>query len=209
MAPSNSNDLARRIARGEARTYWEQNLVDGRRAAIHRLVDWMQPLAGRRVLAAAGSEGHLARRLASSGAEVVGCSAGGDAVTGARLAASEVDLGSASPADVLTGDRHFDDVVLWELLERLDEADAGHLFAALETAAPQRLYVALRLQPRWSRWLASYPGDELPTADPVRILRSLHLATDYRLHRHHTITRRNSALRVLELLPARVPGEAV
>ncbi len=202
-------ELRHRLERGTPQGYWEENLADGRRAAVRQLLRWMDPLAGRRVLDAACGLGAIARTIASRGATVTGCGLEGPAAHDeGEPQASAIDLRPEPATMVLSepvlgepvlgepGPR-WDDVVLWEVFEDLALRERLALLSALESHAASRLFVAVRLESSWNRWL-NIPGHLLPAGDPVLISRSLHLETHYRLKRQETVTRRNSAIRLLE-----------
>ena len=202
-------DLRRRIERGEPASYWEENLVECRRVALAKLFEWAEPVSGRSVLDLRCGAGSLARALCHHDAHVTACDWDPEASPDAERAAGAqegvrggppIDWRHEHPVGLLErAVQPFDDVVIWAVLEDLGEKARHDLLAALERLAPERLFVALHLESGWTRFAPGLVGAAMPTADPVEILRSIHLETSLRLERQETARRRNATVRLMQL----------
>lgn len=182
--------LRRRIERGEARGYWEENLVAGRRSAARRLLGRMAPLAGRRVLHLEPGGCDLPERVAAGGATAIVL----DSVPGPPVAPGPLRVCAGGSLPVAP--HSVDDVVLFEHPASIDPRVRAALLPELAHLTAARLFVVLREGSRWDRLAGAA---RLPTGDFTELLRELHLGTGYRLvHREHD-RRRNSVLVVAEL----------
>jgi hypothetical protein len=200
--------LADRVELGLAHGYWEENLVEGRRAALARLVAAMAPLRGRRVLDPACGWGTTARTLGAEGAHVVACtphprraSRVQRMLTGAG--AGEVVVVAAESLRVLRPGS-FDDAVLVEPAILATEGPPREAWLDdLDVLDLERVFLVLRLPSRWSAVAGGADRERLPVFDVTALLREVHLATRYRLERSADEKRRNSALRIAVLGRAR------
>jgi SAM-dependent methyltransferase len=193
--------LWRRIELERPATYWEENVVEGRRALRRRLLAWMEEVEGLRILDAGCGFGAMARLLTERGARVHGCDLRRDAIA---HAAANVD-GSGQTFAVedlripLAERGRFDAVLLLEVLEELG-SNPVDVLALLGGCGAPALYLSLRIEGAWSRLLEPILPRGLEAAvDPVATLRTLHLETPYRLVRQATIRRRNFGAQLMEL----------
>lgn len=201
-------DLWRRIELERPATYWEENVVEGRRALARRLLAWMEDVEGLRVLDAGCGFGGMARLLAERGALVHGCDLRPDAIAHAEELA-EGDNPTFCVEDLrspLGERRRFDAVLLLEVLEDLGREPLDVL-ALLGGCGARSLYLSVRTHGSWSRILEPLLPQGLEAAvDPITTLRTLHFETPYRLLRQATIRRRNYGAQLMELrIPQ--PGE--
>jgi len=180
-----------------AASYPEENAVAGRRAVRALLIDWLGAAAGARVLDLGCGSGTTAAALAAAGAKV--------AALDARLQAELARRGGVIPVvgdlrEVPLDTSTFDAVLLQEVVEDYPPEEQPALLEAVAGLGVPRWLLVLRERGDWQRLSDSpvtLPG--LATADPVRLLRVVHLRTPYRLVRRLGIRRRNYRAVVCEL----------
>jgi len=190
-----------RIERESPTTYWEENAILGRRDTYERLLERLQPIAGRRVLDAGCGLGLLARRLARAGAMVTGA----DLVSHRVLEARDAKGGGA-PAfavadfrDMLPAEGAFDDVVIQEVLEDYSPDERTDTVFRLAESRVPRIHLIFRQPGRWGGLIAPMlPEALVPTLDAVPLLRSIHLHTPYRLAHQESVRRRSYSVQIVE-----------
>lgn len=196
--------LADRVELGVPQGYWEENLADGRRAALLWLIDAMAPLAGRRVIDPFCGWGSVARLLHSGGARVVASAPSKQVVARARRRRNAED--GLEPSFVVTAEplgafrpRSFDDVVLIEPGALADDEPRDRFLQELDDLEAERVFLVLRVSTRWNALAGGGERESLPSFDFTTVLREIHLATRYRLVHSIEEKRRNSALRLATL----------
>ncbi|HVS12940.1 MAG TPA: methyltransferase domain-containing protein [Thermoanaerobaculia bacterium] len=193
--------------------YWEGHLADGRSEAMRRLLDWMEPLAGVTVLDAGCGHGAGAVELARRGARVLACDRDAARAAAVRRRARERGLALSLIVADLEGPGPWSAPAMvwwcWELFEHLSFEQRRRLFRRMEESRASALYFAVRVESRLGALVRPLLGAggaedrdelELPTLDPVPLLREIHLETDLRLERTETLRRRNSALAIARML---------
>ena len=189
--------LWRRIDREEAANYFEENVVAGRRQMRDLLLGWLEPVRSQRVLDLGCGSGATAALLARAGGQVTAVDCRPDFAAWSQRRGVRFVVGDIRHA--ITISETFSAVVLQEVLEDQSPSEQSSLLRALDQAPAERLLLVLRLQTGWHKWT---PGVEaianLPTVDPVPILRRVHLSTGYRLVRQKEIRRRNYRARAVE-----------
>jgi len=195
-------------------TYPEENLALGRRHEAAVLSTWLADpdgLEGLSVLDAGCGRGRFALRLASGGARVTGV----DLVP--RFAPRTLAAGRRGELSLVVGDfrdlvgspakDRFDALVLREVIQDYGPEGQRALRNALAGGPVRRLLITLRLGTGgWSRLFGGmWPEGLGGTVDPVVALRSLQLATPYRLKRQREIHRRNFRSWLGELTPIADP----
>jgi SAM-dependent methyltransferase len=201
-----------RIERETPATYWEENAVLGRQDAFAVLLARLQPIGGRRILDAGSGRGLLARRLAEEGARVTGVDVLFDHVSEARERGegSAVHWAAADFRDLLLARGAFDDLVLQEVIEDYGEDERVELFRGIAEADVPRMHVTFRRTGAWGGLIAPLLPPALVTAlDPVKVLRSIHRHTPYRISHQESVRRRSYHVQVVELTrgAGSTPGE--
>ena len=93
----------------------------------------------------------------------------------------------------------FTTVLLQEVLEDLPRSDRPALLQSVASLKAPRFFLVLRTETRWHRWAPRVAAiADLPTVDPVQVLRTVHLSTSYRLFRQDEVARRNYRATVIE-----------
>jgi SAM-dependent methyltransferase len=186
-----------RIERERPSTYWEENVVGGRRLARRTIVHWLEPLTRQTVLDAGCGAGGLAAHLAGLGATVVGIDLlprfrAAPRVKGLRFAVADV----RQPAGRVGA---FTTAILQEVLEDYPPEQRVDLVRALAEWGARRLILVTRVQSTWGDWAdrLSAKGGR-PPVDTVTLFRGIHLETPYFLTRRETVKRRNHAAEVSE-----------
>jgi 2-polyprenyl-3-methyl-5-hydroxy-6-metoxy-1,4-benzoquinol methylase len=220
-APSRHQGQLLRIERGAPQGYWEHNLLDGRRAAEAKIVEWFrdfginapssEPRDARSVLDAGCGIASLGARLTAAGARVTLADLAIERLWEARGRASAPldQTPRAASRCVLTDvtrsafrTQNFDDAIVFEVLEHLTAEHRAALLRTVDQAVRARLFLVFRIASRWDRWrdaLTPQMEEGLPMLDATAILRELHLATSFRLRRTAEVRRRNCALHCAEL----------
>jgi SAM-dependent methyltransferase len=195
----------RRIGIGRPQGYWEENAVAGRQRATERILAWMEPLEGRRILDAGCGGGDLARRMADAGA----------AVTAIDLVAPppgpELDRADAGNPLFLTGDfQQFlksgqadgvDTIVLSHVLEDYTADEHRDLLRATGDSGALRVYLIFLIPGTGSQLLGPLLPEGLGDAvDPIPLLRWVHLNTPFRQTRQDRVGIRNYRAQVTELI---------
>lgn len=111
---------------------------------------------------------------------------------GARFVAADLSQSCLRP------DR-FTTVLLQEVLEDLPRSDRAALLRSVASLKAPRFFLVLRTETPWHRWAPRVEAlADLPTVDPVQVMRTVHLCTSYRLLRHEEVARRNYRATVVE-----------
>lgn len=181
-----------RIEGGRPANYWEENTVAGRIRVQKKLLAWMRVQPGYQVLDAGCGRGLFSVRLARRGATVT--------AVDLYPRCSEV-LGAPGKVRVIRGDFRkifvarqpiFDSLVLSEVIEEYPPMERDRLFEWLCRIPFQRFYLVFKIGGPADSILGRVVAGELrQTLDPVRVLRSVHLRTPYRLERKEEIKVRN------------------
>jgi len=194
-----------RIERERPATWLEQNAVRGRRQVRDRLLDRMQPLAGRRILDAGCGLGILSRRLAAQGALVTA----GDLTGRFRRAGATED---SSPPTFVDGNfldllgteaeaPRFDDIVLVEVLEDYTPSERSNLLRRLAVGGSPRIWLVFRVAASGAGRLWDLaPDPEVETIEAVELLRSIHTITPYRQRHGESLSCRNYSAHLSELV---------
>jgi SAM-dependent methyltransferase len=186
-----------RVERERPATYWEENVVGGRRVASRTIVHWLEPLTRQTVLDAGCGAGGLAVRLAGLGARVVGVDLlprfrDAPRVAGLRFVVADLRE-RVSPLSSYTA------AVLQEVLEDYPPEERAGVVRSLAEWGIRRLILVVRIGSSWGDWadrLSNRGGQ--PPVDPVALFRGIHLETPYFLTRRETVRRRNHAAEVAE-----------
>jgi len=94
----------------------------------------------------------------------------------------------------------FDVLLLREVIQDYPPDEQKRVLRALAPAPARRVMLTLRQESGWSLWLRGmWPEGLGGSADPVALLRAIHLATPYRLTRQREIRRRNFSTWAAEL----------
>jgi SAM-dependent methyltransferase len=186
-----------RIESERPSTYWEENVIGGRRLARRTIVHWLEPLTRQTVLDAGCGAGGFAAHLAGLGARVVGIDLlprfrAAPRVKGLRFAVGDIRQPAA-----LAG--AFTTAILQEVLEDYPPEERVGVVQTLAGWGARRLILVTRIQSSWGDWAdrVSARGGRGPV-DTVTLFRGIHLETPYFLTRRETVKRRNHAAEVAE-----------
>jgi SAM-dependent methyltransferase len=186
-----------RIERERPSTYWEENVIGGRRLARRTIVHWLEPLTRQTVLDAGCGAGGLAAHLASLGARVIGVDLlarfrPAQKVKGLRFVLGDLRQPCVRPGVLTTA-------ILHEVLEDYPAEERVALVKAVAAWGAPRLILVTRVQSTWGDWAdrLSARGGRTPV-DTVSLFRGIHLETPYFLTRRETVKRRNHAAEVAE-----------
>ncbi len=192
-----------RIDDGRPASYLEHNARLGRERLRARILEWLAPLAGLRVLDAGCGTGLLAERLAAAGARVSGVDLVPRWIERARERAGGVSWVAGNLLDELAraGDGAFDAVVLSEVLEDYGYKEQASLLEPLLAAGVPRVLLAFRTADRGRGlerllWSWSAPAG----IDPISLLRWIHTATPYRQARGEVVSLRSYRVQLSELV---------
>jgi SAM-dependent methyltransferase len=200
-------DLGRRWRRIEDErpaSYFEQNIVVGRRKLRDRLMELMPEAAGRRILDAGCGLGKVASRLAEAGAQVTAV----DLVPGFIEAARDRSPRTGPTfvvgdfADYLGDqgkDAPFDTLVLTEVLEDYEPTERYELLRRIAASTVPWFYLAFRTVGDeggifWERLSDS----DTPGIREIDLLRWIHLGTPFRQTRQVKVHVRNYRVHVSE-----------
>jgi magnesium protoporphyrin O-methyltransferase len=194
-----------RIEEERPETYFEQNIVIGRRRLHEQLLEWIAEAAHQRILDAGCGLGSLAAKMAEAGAVVTGAD-----LVPAFVEAARQRTGPDGPTfaagdfvqqfDGNTETGPFDAVVVTEVLEDYDTSERHELLKAIAASGVPRLYLAFRstgLGPG-SLW-KHLGGDDDRELSEIELLRGIHLATPFRQKRQAKITVRNYRVHLSDL----------
>lgn len=200
-------DLGRRWQRIEDErpsSYFEQNIVVGRRELRERLTELLPETAGRRILDAGCGLGSVASRLAESGAQVTAVDLVPAFIEAARdrsprpgptfMVGDFVDFLGVDGAEV-----PFDVVVLTEVLEDYETTERYELLRRIAASGVPWFYLAFRTVGDeggifWER----LSGSDTSGIREIDLLRWIHLGTPFRQTRQVKVHVRNYRLHVSE-----------
>lgn len=182
-----------RLEDGQSTIYWEENAIAGRVQVHKKLISWMRLQPGYRILDAGCGRGQFSVRMARRGA----------IVTAVDLYPrfSEALRKTLPKARVVQGDFRkifvtrqpiFDGLVLSEVIEEYPPMERDRLFEWLCRIPFRKFYLTFKISSPAHSLLGRMMAGELShTLDPVRVLRSIHLRTPFRLERKEEIRVRN------------------
>jgi len=191
-----ASSVWRRIERESAADYWEENVVVGRRQVRALLRRRLEPLQAERVLDLGCGAGVSAAYLGRHGAEVTAIDRHPRFARWRRISA--VRFVAADLHQPCLGRQRFTTVLVQEVLEDFSRSDRTALLQSVAALAVPRLFLVLRTESGWHRWLRVAAISELPIVDPVQVIRSVHLSTSYRLLRQEEVSCRNYRATVVE-----------
>jgi len=195
-----------RIETARPASYFEENVVFGRRPLVRRLIEWLEPRAGLRVLDGGCGLGRIAEELAGHGATITGVDLVPRFVEAARGTASsgslEFEAGNfvdrLRPGGKQAG---YAALLLLGVLEDYAPAERHELIRHVADAAVPRVYLAFRFSDdRGSRLWNLFPEAQQRSINSVELLRWIHLHTAYRQRRQDRFVRRNFRCHLAELV---------
>ena len=195
-----------RIETARPASYFEENVAFGRRPFVRRLLEWLEPQAGLRVLDGGCGLGRVAAELAGHGASVTGIDLVPRFVEAARRTASSVSLefDAGSFVDRLRPDGKqagYAALLLLGVLEDYAPAERHELIRHVADAAVPRVYLAFRFSDdRGGRLWNLFPEARQQSINSIELLRWIHLHTAYRQRRQDRFVRRNFRCHLAELV---------
>ena len=194
-----------RIERERPSTYWEENVIGGRRLARRTIVHWLEPMTKQTVLDAGCGYGSLGAALAGLGAKVLGIDLlprfrAAPRIMGLRFAVADLHV-PVCPRGTFTT------AILAEVLEDYAPEDRVAVVKALADWGARKLILVTRVQSTMGDWAdrLSAKGGR-PPVDTVALFRGIHLETPYFLARRETVKRRNHAAEIAEFTLAHDAG---
>jgi SAM-dependent methyltransferase len=195
-----------RVETARPQSSFEENLVFGRKPLVARLIEWLGPGAGLKVLDGGCGLGHVAAEIAGHGATVTGVDLIPRFVDAARQnsAAESLEFQCGSFVDRLRPDGRpaaHDALLLLGVLEDYAPAERHELIRLVADAAVPRVYLAFRFSDdRGGRLWNLLPEAKQRSVDSVELLRWVHLHTPYRQRRQDRFVRRNFRFHLAELI---------
>jgi 2-polyprenyl-3-methyl-5-hydroxy-6-metoxy-1,4-benzoquinol methylase len=191
-----------RIELGDPATYPEENVVIGRSQAQERLLEWIDPPQGKKILDGGCGMGSVASALARRGARVTGVDLVPRFVDAAREREGPggPDFVLGSFLDVLEGG-DFDALLLMGVLEDYTFPERRNLLEAIGASGIPLVWLVFRRPGSGLLWRL-IPDSGSETIDPIELLRWIHLNIPYRQARQETIRVRNFHAHLSELVLA-------
>jgi SAM-dependent methyltransferase len=186
-----------RIEREHPSTYWEENVIGGRRLARRTIVHWLEPLGRQTVLDAGCGAGGLGAHLATLGARVIGVDLLARFRKAPKVKGLRFVLGDLRQPCLARG--ALTTAILHEVLEDYPPEERVELVKSMAAWGAPKLILVTRIQSTWGDWAdrLSTRGGRAPV-DTVTLFRGIHLETPYFLTRRETVKRRNHAAEVAE-----------
>src|SRR5690606_6273630 len=181
-----------RLEEGQPDNYWEENAVIGRRGVQKKLIDWMSADSVSRVLDAGCGRGVLSFRLARRGFSVTAVDLYPRFSERIKGLANVTIIRGDFRKIFVTRQPIFDALVLSEVIEEYPPMERDRLFEWICRIPFDRLYLVFKTGGPADSLLDRVVVRELRhTLDAVRLLRSVHLRTPYRLEKKEEIKVRN------------------
>lgn len=181
-----------RLEEGQADNYWEENAVIGRRRVQRKLLEWMSSDPAGRVLDAGCGRGLISFRLARRGLFVTAVDLYPRFSERLKRLANVRMIQGDFRKIFVTRQPIFNALVLSEVIEEYPPMERDRLFEWLCRIPFDYIYLVFKTGGPADSLLGRVVAGELRhTLDPVRVLRSVHLRTPYRLERKEEIRVRN------------------
>jgi len=193
-----------RVETARPQSYFEENLVYGRKPLLERLIEWLAPAAGLKVLDGGCGLGRAAVEIAGHGATVTGVDLVPRFIERRNASDESLEFQCGSFVDRLRPDGRpaaHDALLLLGVLEDYAPAERHELIRLVADAAVPRVYLAFRFSDdRGGRLWNLSPEAKQRSVNSIELLRWVHLHTPYRQRRQDRFVRRNSRFHLAELV---------
>ncbi|MZP29322.1 magnesium protoporphyrin IX methyltransferase [Heliobacterium undosum] len=143
------------ISKGESKNFAQRKLIEGRQA-IHRcLLDWIGPVAGKRIIDAGCGAGFLAEILAEQGAIVKGIDISTKMIEMASARNRGRDNLAFEVSDLVSEKGNYDILISMDVLIHYPLADLPALLEHTLGRARERAYITFAPSTAWFRFLKS------------------------------------------------------
>lgn len=192
-----------RIEAESPSSYWEENVVEGRREILDLLLAWMRPARGLAVLDAGCGSGGFARRIAGAGARVTGIDIISRFPSPGHSTAGETNpvfrTGDFLPLLKGSPAIDYDAILLSHVLEDYSLEEQCEILAAAAATAVPSLFLIFRVGGLGLNLLSNlWPESIRKPIEPIPLLRWVHLNTPLRLTRQRLVRRRNYRAQISE-----------